>query len=138
MPDIVGVWRLKTWRQVREDGSTSYPFGQRPTGLLIYAPDGNMAVQMLTTERPSINTDDPLGGSPKERADAYSTCLAYFGTYELRGQEVIHRVEASLFPNWSKTVQARPFISHKRELVLQVNGENGRLTSEIIWERKGV
>jgi len=135
-PRIAGTWRLKTWRRFEEDGSVFYPFGEDACGILIYSPDGHMAVQMLASERPLIETDDALGGSEQQRAAAYSSCLAYFGTYEVRGQSVVHKVAASLFPNWSNTVQERPFVRNGQELVLQVTTEDGRITNEIVWERE--
>ncbi len=133
---VTGTWRLETWRRVNDDGTVVYPFGERPRGILIYAHDGRMAVQMLAADRPSIDTTDPLGGSAEARAAAYSTCLAYFGSYEVDGENVIHRVEASLFPNWSETVQARPFVLTDRELVLQMKAEDGRVTNEMVWTRE--
>lgn len=132
---IAGTWELRTWRRFESDGRTSFPFGKSPRGLLIYAPDGRMAVQMVAADRPRIETADALGGAVEQRASAYSTCLAYFGRYEVRDDQVIHRVEGSLFPNWSETVQARPFVFEGEDLVLQVKAEDGRVTNEIVWKR---
>ena len=94
-----------------------------------------MAVQMVAVDRPRLDTGDALGGEVEQRASAYSTCLAYFGRYEIRENEVIHQVEASLFPNWSGTVQARPFVFEGEDLVLQVKADDGRVTNEIVWTR---
>lgn len=132
---LAGTWRLRVWRRFNEDGSTSCPFGDNPNGVLLYAADGTMAVQMMTAERPAIDSQDPLGGATEERAAAYSTCLAYFGTYEVKGQVVTHRLDSSLFPNWSGTVQERPFVLVEQELVLKVNNDNGTTTNEIVWTR---
>jgi hypothetical protein len=42
-----------------------------------------------------------LGAAPDaEIAAAARDYFAYCGTYELRGGEVVHRVELSLLPNW--------------------------------------
>jgi hypothetical protein len=136
--DIAGAWRLDTWRKLATDGSVSYPFGEQPVGTLLYTPDGYMAVQMLVAERPRLATDDALGGSVEERASAYSSCLAYFGRYEVKGESVIHHVTGSLFPNWSQTTQERPFVCRGDELCLQVKDSSGRVTNEIIWRREGI
>jgi hypothetical protein len=135
--DIAGVWRLETWRKHGDDGTLRYPFGEKPLGTLIYTPDGYMAVQMLEAQRATLDTDDALGGTTDERAAAYSSCLAYFGRYEVQGESVIHHVEGSLFPNWSMTTQDRPFVCKGEELSLQVKDENGRITNEILWRREG-
>jgi Lipocalin-like domain len=137
--NILGSWRLKAWRRLVEGGATTYPLGEGATGVLIYARDGTMAVQMVAADRPPIATDDALGGDPAARAAAYSTSLAYFGTFEVEGDSVIHRVEGSSFPNWSATVQTRPFTRDGDELVLRTPpapGAGGTVVNEISWVRK--
>jgi len=133
---IAGTWTLNTWRKMGDDGNWAYPFGKHPRGILIYAQDGGMAVQMVVADRPKLDTADPIGGSAEERAGAYSSCLSYFGAYEVQADKVIHKVDAALFPNWSDTEQARPFVFKDNELVLQVKDAEGNVTSEILWERK--
>jgi len=133
--DIAGTWHLKAWQRYPDDGTIEYPFGETPQGLLIYGSDGSMAVQMVVADRARLDTDDPIGGDAQQRAAAYSTCLAYFGTWEVKDDEVVHHVKAALFPNWSNTSQARPLNLKDGELILQVKDHAGRVTSEIIWER---
>jgi hypothetical protein len=127
------------WRRIAQDGTVTYPFGESPSGLLIYTPDGRMAVQMSAANRPMLPTDDPLGGDPQARAAAYSTCLAYFGSYELQGDTVVHRIDSSLYPNWSGAEQSRPFTYDGRQLVLRtppMPGANGTIVNEIAWARE--
>lgn len=133
--DVTGAWRLETWRKLGEGGTVSYPFGEKPLGTLIYTPDGHMAVQMLAAERASLDTDNALGGTADERAAAYSSSLAYFGRYEVKGESVIHHVTGSSFPNWSMTTQERPFVCRGEELCLQVKDVDGHVTNEILWRR---
>lgn len=133
---IAGTWLLRTWRRHLEDGTVVFPFGEAPRGVLIYSRDGSMAVQMVVADRPRLDTDDPVGGEVEQRAAAYSSCLSYFGTYEVRENAVVHHVDAALFPNWTNTSQLRPFVFDAGNLVLQVKDENGRVTNEMIWERK--
>lgn len=135
-PGLVGAWQLVTWKRHKEDGSVSFPLGDAPRGLLIYTAEGAMSVHMLLADRPRLDTDDPVGGTVEERALAYSTCLSYFGTWEAEGHTVTHHVDAALFPNWSRTVQSRPFVFDNGRLVLQVRDANDRLTNEMIWARK--
>ena len=116
---IVGVWRLTSWRRLADGEAPVFPFGEDAAGLLIYAADGRMAVQMAAAHRPRLGIDDPLGGPVEARAAAYSTCLAYFGTYLIEKAAVVHRVEASLFPDWSGEEQARSFTLDEPRLVLR-------------------
>jgi hypothetical protein len=135
---IAGSWKLLAWRRLEGD-NIIYPFGEDATGILIYAEDGSMAVQMTAAHRPTIPTTDALGGDPEQRAAAYSTCLAYFGTWEVDGGNVIHHVEASLFPNWSDTTQTRPFTCDGQELILRTPpapGPNGTVVNEMSWVRQ--
>jgi hypothetical protein len=98
-----------------------------------------MAVQMTAADRPTVDTADPLGGDVQARADAYSTCLAYFGSYEQQDDKVVHRIDASLYPNWSEAVQERPLAYENGELVLRTPptpGPRGTFVNEIAWTRE--
>jgi hypothetical protein len=136
---VSGNRKLVTWR-LEQGGRTMYPFGENPTGLLIYTLEGRMAVQMQASGRPQISSNDPFGGDQDQRAAAYSTCLSYFGSYEVQGDVIVHRIEAGLFPNWTGTVQERLLTCRGNELVLRTPpSENSGVTvvNEISWKREG-
>ena len=140
MNDISGVWRLLAWRRISDDGSITYPLGESVEGVLVYTPQGTMAVHMASANRPNIDSADPLGGDAAQRAAAYSSCLAYFGSYQVRGNEVIHNIASSLYPNWSGTNAARPFEISGDELVLRTPpAPDGSETvvNEMRWARLG-
>lgn len=136
--DITGTWRLVTWRRFDDDGTFFHPFGEQPDGILVYTPDGFMAVQMVQADRPTLDTDDAVGGTESERAAAYSTCLSYFGRYRIGDDQVVHLLDGSLFPNWSGTSQVRPFRLDDGDLVLEVRDPSGHITNEIAWRRPAV
>jgi Lipocalin-like domain len=115
---LAGSWKLIAWRRIADDGSVTFPLGENASGLLIYTANGRMAVQMTAADRPLLGTGDPLTGDIEKRATAYSSCLAYFGSYEVEGDHVVHRIEASLFPDWSQVEQVRPFTIDAQKLVL--------------------
>ena len=136
--DLHGTWRLREWRRVAPDGGVSHPLGEDPEGLLVYAPDGRMIVQMMAADRPALDSPDPLQGDTEVRAQLYSTCLAYFGTYEVRDDSVVHHVEASLYPGWSGAEQVRPYELSGDQLVLRtppMTGANAGAVNEIVWSR---
>jgi lipocalin-like protein len=136
--DLHGTWRLREWRRVAPDGDVTHPLGADPEGLLVYGPDGRMIVQMMAADRPVLDSPDPLQGDQGVRAQLYSTCLAYFGTYEVRDDSVVHNVEASLYPGWSGAEQVRPFEITGDELVLRtppMTGANAGTVNEIVWVR---
>lgn len=106
---LVGTWRLVSWELEDEKGQVSYPFGQDAVGFLTYTEDGHMSVVITTANRRRFAARDLLGGTVEERAAAAESCVAYCGTYQLHGNQVIIHVEASLFPNWMDTDQERVF-----------------------------
>lgn len=125
-PFLVGTWTLVSWVRNHSDGKTEYPLGEKPVGLLVYTLDNQMIVQMLARERPQIDSGDPLGGTTDERATAYSSCLAYFGTYKIVGaSEVKHFIESSLYPNWSGEASVRNVEIQDNHLILSTNPTTG-------------
>jgi hypothetical protein len=81
-----GTWQLVAWRRIAADGTISDPL--KAARQLIYTPDGMMAVQMTAAGQPADANAD---------ANAYSTCIAYFGTYEVKGEQVMHQPDSGLF-----------------------------------------
>jgi hypothetical protein len=106
--DIEGSWRLETWESVGDDGSVTFPFGEAPEGILVYAPDGTMLTTIAPAGRPRLASADPLrGGDDEERRRTAETFVAYGGGWEMRGEDVVHTVAMSLYPNWVGTRQLR-------------------------------
>ena len=137
--DLPGTWTLVAWRRVVDGGATTYPLGEDAEGMLVYTDDGRMAVTLTAAQRPSMPDNDPLGGDVEDRADAYSTCLAYIGTYELRDDAVVHRIDLSLYPQWAGAEQVRAFTYTGDELVLKtppVQGPDGTIVNELAWRRQ--
>jgi hypothetical protein len=134
-----GTWKLIAWRRIAADETVSYPLGADARGQLIYAVNGRMAVQLIGAARPALATDDPLGGDMSARADAYSTYLAYFGTYTVEDGSVVHYIDGSLFPNWSDEKQVRSFTVEGDELVLRTppmaDDSGNTFVNELAWAR---
>ena len=105
--DIVGTWRLQSWvAQDQESGALVDVFGANPSGYLIYTPGGRVTVN-LTAEGRKPLSGDRFSSPVEERALAFSTAIAYSGTYTVKGDAVTHRVEVASFPNWVGTEQVR-------------------------------
>jgi hypothetical protein len=104
--DLVGTWRLRTWTSEGEDGVQN-PMGERPEGVLVYTTDGTMIAAMGRADRPPIDGTDMHGGPVDQRLDAWSTFIAYYGTFRVDGEDVVHDVSMSLYPNWVGTSQRR-------------------------------
>jgi ribosomal protein S18 acetylase RimI-like enzyme len=106
--DLIGSWRLELWRSEAEDGSVAQPFGERPEGILVYDRDGTMITTIAPADRPRLSSADPLQGGPdEERRRVAESVFAYSGTWALSGDDVVHTVVMSLYPNWVGTRQVR-------------------------------
>jgi hypothetical protein len=45
--DLVGTWRLRSWKNVAGDGSAVDPLGEHPLGYIFYNHDGYMSVEIM-------------------------------------------------------------------------------------------
>jgi hypothetical protein len=133
--DLVGTWRLRTWRNVGSDGSVVEPLGERPVGYIFYNRDRYMSVAIMAGKRAPYRDPDLFGGNAEERSGAISTYLSYSGPYELLPEQnaVIHHVEVCSFPNWVGTDQKRLFRFEGNRLTLEADQPAGR--SKLVWER---
>jgi Lipocalin-like domain len=138
---LVGSWSLVAWRRVASDGSLSFPLGPDARGSLVYTDDGAMSVHVAAVNRSPTGSPDPLGGDEPARARAYSTYLAYWGTYELLPDVIIHHIDTSLYPAWSGEKQARSYTHDANGLVLRTppmkEPDGSTVVNELAWRRLG-
>jgi hypothetical protein len=140
--DLIGTWRLRSWRNLGSDGSSVDPLGEKPVGYISYTRDGFMSVEIMAAHRAPYQVDDTFGGTAEERSEAISTYLSYSGPFEvLSDQEtVIHHIEVSSYPNWIGDAQVR--FAKLDEDVLTLRAKPMTLqgverTAELVWERVG-
>lgn len=137
---FVGRWRLRSYVARADDGSVVHPFGANPQGSLLYTAGGEMAVQVSATDRADFETNDFQGESESARAAAYSSYIAYCGTYDVTGDTIVHRVAISLFPNWVGSSQTRYYSLNGDELLLRsplIKVGGTLLVHELRWQRDG-
>jgi hypothetical protein len=140
--DLIGTWRLRTFKNVASDGSSVDAFGAEPVGYLFYNHDGYMSVEIMAAHRMPYHDSDIFGGTQEERADAISTYLSYSGPFELQADQdlVIHHIEVCSFPNWIGNAQVRMAELHDDVLTLRtrpmmLQGRERR--AEVVWDRVG-
>jgi hypothetical protein len=134
---FVGAWRLVSAQARTAGGDVSHPLGSA-TGYLIYSEDGYMAVAIMENNRPQFAAPDMRAGRLEEKLAAFDTYLSYCGTYEVRGERVIHHVELSLFPNWSGADQERFYEFSEDRLILRSPPmviEGVERTAHLTWRR---
>jgi hypothetical protein len=133
---LLGRWRIVEWVQRYDDGRDRYPFGSDPQGFIQYDHQRMFCFVCSAGRRPLPGTQWDVPEA--DRAAAYSSCFAYSGTYELIGDQVLHRVDLSLNPNWVGTTQRRRALLRDGRLVISARMEEGTSearTAELIWER---
>jgi hypothetical protein len=137
--DLVGTWRLLAWTSTGEDG-VQHPMGERPEGVVVYTADGTMITTIGRADRPPIDGADMHGGPVEQRLEAMATFIAYSGTFRVEGEEVVHDVTLSLYPNWVGTAQRRHVELSGAGMNLALTSDpfvvRGRLgTHRLTWER---
>jgi Lipocalin-like domain len=91
-------WKLISWETVRANGQAlNLIMGPHPTGLIMYSPNGYMAVQVMHDPRPTLNYLTAAGDEFKQ---AYLGYYAYWGTYTINEADstVEHNIQSSLYP----------------------------------------
>jgi hypothetical protein len=136
--DIIGSWTLVSYEVRHPDGRVSLPMGDRPQGLLLYTADGGMSGQLARGDRKPFAADHLRGGSVTEKSDAADSFLSYGGRWRLEGNEVIHDVQVSLYPNWVGGQQRRNarVVDGKLELSTPpMPRAEGFLSAYLVWRR---
>ena len=140
---IVGTWELVRWSATLNDGNEVLPFGERPRGRLCYDRSGRMSLQMLAEARPTFAEGDPFGGTAEEIRAAFHGSISYYGSYDASSETgtVVHRIEASAFPNWIGSVQERSFEIDGDQLTLRATASNAKVGPRagarhiLLWKR---
>ncbi len=140
MPDnpLIGTWRLVSWRNEASDGSITYPMGADAVGLILYTADGHISAHLGKADRPPFADSDLAGGSPAEDGAAMKSYVSYAGTYEFRGDQVIHHVKIASFPNWTGTDQRRQCRFAGDTVLLSGDPflfEGQEIVAHALWER---
>ena len=105
---IVGTWEFVVAEVTAPDGKKSYPFGQKPKGILVFTPDGRFA-QIHVGDVPKFASNNRLSGTPEEYAAIMRGSLSLFGGYTVdeAKKTVTFRIVSSTFPNWEGESQTR-------------------------------
>jgi Lipocalin-like domain len=106
---IVGTWEFIIAEIVTQDGQKTFPFGERPKGLLIFTADGHFSQVHVSGDLPRIAGKDRLAGTPEQNTAIVHGSLALFGTYTIdeAKKTLTFNIAASTFPNQQGTSQTR-------------------------------
>lgn len=136
---LAGTWRLVSWETRYPDGKVTRPFGRRPQGLLLYAPDGGMSASIAAGGRPPLPVANPRDAPAADKARLFDSFLAYAGRYSVRGSTVSHRVTVASNPALAGTVQVRDARLAQDRLELSAledaRSRGGTRRHVIVWAR---
>jgi hypothetical protein len=96
---LVGTWKLVSVSNVTDKGIVKEEaYGPNPIGFLTYTADGRMMGILTNGGRKPLSKGWKVAPA-EEKAEAFSTSLAYAGTFTVSGDRVTHHVEAATDPN---------------------------------------
>lgn len=125
--NIVGTWELLSYIDTPEKGAPVHPWGQKPSGLLIYDDTGHMAVQIQRTPIDKRTAKATASLKQAEKIDLLGGYTAYFGKYSVDWQKMTltHHVEGNLFPVYIGTDQEKYFELSGDQLKLKTSWIEG-------------
>jgi len=104
---LVGVWKF-TSQSTKEvaTGKMSHPYGEKPTGHVVYTKGGHVAFVLVGDNRKA-----PAGASTTdaERINLFNTMAAASGTYRVEGNTIIATYAASWNQTWTGISSKRQF-----------------------------
>lgn len=120
LQDILGPWKLISLEATNAEGEVFYPFGETPSGMIMYDSSGYISYTAMRSDRPKFASGDLAGGTPEEITVAFEGFDAYCGTYELNLEEgiITHQIETSRFPNWEGSEQVRYYKVSENRLMI--------------------
>ena len=138
--ELVGMWKLISAEFHWANGSTADLYGPAAEGLIIYGPQGEMAVQIMRANRPLFASGDFREGSADEARAAVAGYMAYFGRYEVDEAQrlVTHHIRGSVFPNWVGQDLTRHVTLESSRVTLRTTPMaigSQRAVGVLVWER---
>ena len=131
--DLIGVWRGGGQNVLNPDGSVKNTIGADAPGWLIYTREGYMMV--LTSDPRGLPTGEPSRLSASDKAKCADACVSYFGRFEVVGGDVLHHVEAALFPGWTGKTRVRHATLEGARMTFITDPDADGLVSHIFWEK---
>ena len=109
---LVGTWDQVVSEVTMPDGKKSFPFGEKPNGVLIFTDDGRFVQVHIARGIPNVAANNRSAGTADENKAVVGGSIALFGTYTVDEDKklVIFTVKASTFPNWDGAVQLRKIV----------------------------
>lgn len=138
MTSLTGTWRLLDWVSEDETGAVDHPMGPSPEGVICYTDDGFVHVHIMAADRIPHIAPDTMAGSAEEDSRSAKSHISYSGRWRREGDQVIHDVTISSFPNWAPSRQVRDmrFVGANLELSAgPMEWGDKRIRHRLTWTR---
>ena len=103
---LPGTWLLADW-QTEIDGALGPGPFEQGTGFIQYVEDGWMSAILSAGNRVRLDAPVLAMAESSDIAAVARRYVSYAGTWSVDGDQVLHTVELSLFPNWIGTTLVR-------------------------------
>ena len=136
--DIEGVWTLVSADNVRPDGTRIPQFGPKPTGLLVFLPNGIYSLHIAATGQAKFTTGDRAQATPEEYKTTVIGNFTHWGKWSVSETDhmLTWHIEHAMLPNWTGTAQKRKIELSGDELKYLVpNPETAGSNPEVVWRR---
>jgi hypothetical protein len=134
---LAGTWTLKSAYDLHNDGSKTFGFGSKPTGILIVGAQGEYSLQVFRSNEPTFAVDEHGARKEFKPGELAST---HYGHVKLDTQAhtVTFHIDQSYIQRWNGTVQVRPYTLSGDELSYQVPPQPGSDSVAVsVWQRLG-
>ena len=135
---LIGTYKLISWEIRHESGQVNYPLGPDAQGVINYSQNGYVFVHIMAQGRKMHSAGDLFGGEISELKNSATTHISYCGKYDVQGNQVVHYVTISSFPNWVNSEQRRNWEFKDGRLLLSAHGlqvGSEKVEASLIWER---
>jgi hypothetical protein len=114
---LVGAWAWVSVETTGVDGTKSHPFGPNPGGLVIFDGSGRFAWLISQSGRTKFAANNREMGTAEENKSTVHGSLAFTGSYVVKGDTLIFRIDASTYPNTEGAEQKRSITVTADELM---------------------
>src|SRR6478752_3199762 len=135
---LVGTWKLVSGvSEELETGQKTDIYKGTPTGFITYGSDGRVMTIIVDSNRKK-----PTGAvaTSAEAEALFRSMAAYAGNYSIKGNQVIHRPDASWNETWTGTDQIRDYKFDGERLMLATAPSPNPFTGQmsvrtLTWEK---
>ncbi len=141
MQRFIGTWELEDSYSEKGDEKIAFPLGKKVIGRINYDLAGNMAAQLMSSDRKAFSSRNPQEVSDEEYRSAFQGYTSYFGTFTIdKGAGTItHHVLGASAPSWPGHDQLRYFNLDQSNLILKtppMRGQDGEKSIHtLVWKK---